>query len=289
MPRTTDGRLLTADRPAMNRSVSRCFFRSIALRLEWHFVSISHYGIRVRRRTVSYGYDTSFDQRMAIDAAASERLAFIRRTYLHVAGAVVAFAVLLAVLVSFVPPQVMQSLFFHGRFGWLIVLGAFMAVTFLAGRMAQSDMPVGAQYAGLGLYVVAEAAIFWPLVWICTTMPQFSGILPQAVILTLALAGGLTMSVFITKKDFSFMGPALWTLGWVALAVIFAGIIFGFNLGLWFSLAMIALMSGFILYETSRVMYHYNTNQHVAAALAIFASLATLLWYVIRALMAARR
>jgi hypothetical protein len=225
---------------------------------------------------------------MAIDAAASERLAFIRRTYLHVAGAVVAFAVLLAALVNFVPPSVMESIFFRSRFSWLIVIAAFMAATWFANRMAQADMPVGMQYLGIGMYVVAEALIFWPLIWICTTMPQFAGILQQAVILTLALAGGLTMSVFVTKKDFSFMGPVLCTLSWVVLAVIIAGIFFGFGLGLWFSLAVIALMCGFILYETSQVMYHYHTNQHVGAALAIFASLATLFWYVIRALMASR-
>lgn len=237
----------------------------------------------------SYDYSRSFDQRMAIDAAASERLAFIRRTYLHVGGAIVAFAILLAALVNIVPPETMKAIFFQGRISWLIVIGAYMAVSYLANRMAQADMSVGVQYLGIGLYVVAEAVLFWPIIWFCTTMPQFSGILPQAVILTLALAGGLTMSVFVTKKDFSFMGPALCTLGWVAFAVILAGIFFGFGLGLWFSLAMIALMCGFILYETSMVLHHYRTNQHVAAALVIFSSLATLFWYVIRALMAARR
>ena len=58
-----------------------------------------------------YEYEASFEQRMAIDAAASERLAFIRRTYLHVAGAIVAFAALLAVLVSFVPQETMAKIF----------------------------------------------------------------------------------------------------------------------------------------------------------------------------------
>ena len=55
-----------------------------------------------------------------------------------------------------------------------------------------------------------------------------------------------------------------------------------------FIVAMIALMCGFILYETSNVLHHYHTSQHVAAALAIFASLATLFWYVIRLLMSLR-
>jgi FtsH-binding integral membrane protein len=48
---------------------------------------------------------------------------------------------------------------------------------------------------------------------------------------------------------------------------------------------MIGLMSGYILYDTSNVMHHYRTDQHVAASLALFASVATLFWYVIRLLM----
>lgn len=233
-------------------------------------------------------YDMSFDQRMAIDAAQSERVAFIRRTYLHVAGAIVAFAVILAALVNFAPAELMRNVFLTSRWSWLIVIGVFMAVTWIAHRIAESDMPVGMQYLGLGLYALAEAVIFWPIIWYVTLNPKYDGLLGQAVILTLALAGGLTMSVFITKKDFSFLRPALCVLSWVAFAAIIASIIFGFDFGLIGSLAMIALMCGFILWETSNVLHHYRTNQHVAAALAIFASLATLFWWVLRALMASR-
>ena len=43
--------------------------------------------------------------------------------------------------------------------------------------------------------------------------------------------------------------------------------------------------AGYILYDTSNVLHHYRTDQHVAASLALFASLATLFWYMIRLLM----
>ncbi|HMO37399.1 MAG TPA: Bax inhibitor-1 family protein, partial [Gemmatales bacterium] len=158
----------------------------------------------------------------------------------------------------------------------------FMAITWLAQSMAHSQASVGAQYVGLGLYVVAQALIFWPLIWLVTTLPNMTGVLPQAIVLTLALAAGLTMSVFITKADFSWMRSALCVGGWVALGLILV------SLGVFFIIGMIALMCGFILYETSNVLHHYNTNQHVAASLAIFASLATLFWYVIRLLMSMR-
>lgn len=76
--------------------------------------------------------------------------------------------------------------------------------------------------------------------------------------------------------------------GWVAFGIILLSMFGFFSLGIVFIVAMIALMCGFILYETSNVLHHYNTNQHVAAALAIFASLATLFWWILRLLMAMR-
>lgn len=229
----------------------------------------------------------TFDQRMAIDAAASERLAFIRRTYLHVAGALVALAVSLAALVNFVPDEVMIRIWTSG--GPFMILLGFMGLTFLANRLAQSDTSSGAQYLGLGLTVAAYAFMLWPLVWRLTVNPQYDGVLGQAVVLTLALAGGLTTSVLVTRKDFTFLGPIAWTGSWVAFGLILAGMFFGgFHLGLWFSLGMIALMSVFILYETSLVLHRFHTNQHVAAAVAIFSSIATLFFYVARALMSSR-
>ncbi len=235
-----------------------------------------------------YEADMNWDQRVAIDAAQSERVAFIRRTYLHVGGAIVAFAILLAALLNFVPPETMQRIFFGSKWSWLIVIGGFMAITYLAQNMANSQTSVGTQYVGLGLYVLAEALLFWPMIWLVTTLPNMTGVLPQAVVLTLALAAGLTMSVFITKADFSWMRSALVVGSWVAFGIILLSIFGFFSLGIVFIVAMIALMCGFILYETSNVLHHYNTNQHVAAALAIFASLATLFWWILRLLMAMR-
>ncbi len=235
-----------------------------------------------------YEANMNWDQRVAIDAAQSERVAFIRRTYLHVGGAIVAFAILLAALLNFVPPETMQRIFFGSKWSWLIVIGGFMAITYLAQNMANSQTSVGTQYLGLGLYVMAEALLFWPMIWLVTTMPNMTGVLPQAVVLTLALAAGLTMSVFVTKADFSWMRSALVVAGWVAFGVALLSVFGFFSLGIFFSIAMIALMCGFILYETSMVLHHYHTSQHVAAALAIFSSLATLFWYVIRLLMSMR-
>jgi FtsH-binding integral membrane protein len=49
---------------------------------------------------------------------------------------------------------------------------------------------------------------------------------------------------------------------------------------------MILFASGAILYSTSKVMHEYETHQHVAAALELFAAVALLFWYVLRVVIA---
>ena len=66
---------------------------------------------------------------------------------------------------------------------------------------------------------------------------------------------------------------------------IVASALAGFSLGIVFIVAMVVLMSGYILYDTSQILHHYRTDQHVAAALALFASVAMLFWYVVQLLM----
>ena len=70
--------------------------------------------------------------------------------------------------------------------------------------------------------------------------------------------------------------------------LIVISIIAGFNLGILFSVAMVLLAAGYVLYYTSQVLAHYNPQQYVAAALALFSAVALMFWYIIRILMKLR-
>ena len=76
--------------------------------------------------------------------------------------------------------------------------------------------------------------------------------------------------------------------GFAAMGLIACSILFGFQLGNLFTVAMIVFASAYILYDTSNVMHHYRTDQHVAAALALFARWRLLFWYILRLVMASR-
>ena len=161
-----------------------------------------------------------------------------------------------------------------------------MAAGWMCRGMASSGTKL-TQYIGLTLYVVVQALIFVPLMIVALSVAG-SGLLLQAGLMTGVLFVGLTAVVFVTRKDFSFLGSILSVCVCVAIGLIVCGTVFGFSLGLWFSVAMIAVAAGAILYDTSKVLHDYNEDQYVGAALELFASVALLLWYVIRLLISLR-
>lgn len=231
---------------------------------------------------MSYSLDYPIVER----APANERVAFIQRTYGHLAGAILAFMGLETVLLNTpgIEPFILSML--GGRVSWFVVLLAFMAAGWVAQQWANSSTSRGLQYAGLGLYVVAEAIIFLPLLYLAKHFTD-AKVIPAAGLITLAVFGGLTLATFITGRDFSFLRTGLTVFSCLALAVVFGSLFLGFTLGTIFAYAMVALMCGYILYYTSNIMYHYRTDQHVAAALALFACVATLFWYILQIVMSA--
>jgi FtsH-binding integral membrane protein len=223
---------------------------------------------------------------IAIRAQESARAGFIRRTYGHLAGAVLAFVALEFAFFQILPLEAQQTVLraiFGSPVSMLILLGAFIGVGWLAQMWAMSDTSRGIQYLGLALYVVAQAIIFLPLLFIAAYFSDPS-VIPTAAIMTLAMFAGLTLTVFVTGRDYSFLGPILSIAAFLALGLIIAAILFHFTLGLVFSFAMVALASGYIIYDTSNILHHYRTDQYVAAALALFASVALLFYYILRIL-----
>lgn len=215
------------------------------------------------------------------------RAMFIRKTYAHLAGAVAGFVVLEVYLVNSPLAPAMLKLISSSQYAWLAILGAFMITGWLASSLAQSTASTGMQYLGLALYVVVEAIIFVPLIYMAAFYAG-SSVLPNAAILTGFLFVGLTAIAFTTKKDFSFLGGVL-TVGFlIALGLIVCSVIFGFQLGLIFSVVMVGLAAAAILYDTSNVIHRFSTDQYVAASLQLFASVALLFWYVLRIMIALR-
>jgi len=211
---------------------------------------------------------------------ASDRQHFIAKTYSHLAMALTAFVGLEALLLQWAPTRVLAQTMTSGRWGWLIVLGIFMFVSNLAHRWALSTTSLRTQYAGLALYVVAQAIIFLPLLLFAGTYHEH--VIVTAGLTTLGLFIALSAIVHLTKFNASGFGGILTAISLGAFALIILSIVFGFSLGILFTVAMITLACAYIVYDTSNVIHRYNTNQYVAASLSLFASVALLLWYVVQ-------
>ncbi len=212
------------------------------------------------------------------------RARFITRTYTHLFISILAFAAIeiglfQAGLAEGIAGALMGT-------NWLLVLGAFMVVGWGASRFAHSTRSQGLQYVGLGAYILAEAIIFVPLLYIAQAYAP--GAIESAALVTLLGFSGLTAIAFYTKKDFSFLsGLIKW--GFVmAMVAIVAGIVFGFQLGTFFSVAMVGLAGASILRDTSSVMLHFPEDRYVGAALQLFASVALMFWYVLQIFLSSR-
>jgi uncharacterized protein len=219
-----------------------------------------------------------------IQLSQDARTAFLRRTYAHLLGAVLGFVALEYVLfASGLALPIARGML---SVPWLLIIGAFMLAGWMARSVAASAASPAAQYLALGGYVVAQAIIFLPMLVIAALrMPD---VLPAAALTTIVAFGALTGLVFVTRQDFSFLRATLMWGGIVAIALMVAGALFGLDLGVWFSIAMVAFAGAAILYDTSNVLHHYPANRHVGAALELFASVALLFWYILRLFMSRR-
>jgi FtsH-binding integral membrane protein len=224
---------------------------------------------------------------IAIDAPADARLTFIRKTYTHLAAAIYALVALEFVYFQILPLDEWVPNLFSFRFGWLLLFGAYFVVSNIADSWARSDASVGKQYTGLFTYTFAFSVILCPLLWIANLYTtniggmEFSPIVVAAVA-TLAVFSVLTATVFLTRTDFSFLGPILGIASVILMAVVALAMFGWLNLGTGAFLVFVAFAAGAILYDTSNILHHYRTDQYVSAALRLFASVGLLFWYVLQ-------
>ena len=213
-----------------------------------------------------------------------EQATFYRKTYTHVALGVLVF-ILMETILFRIEPLVNLMLSLQG-YSWLILLGGFMAVTYVAQNMAYKNSSKSMQYGGFLLYIFAQALIFIPILYTAMFYAGGTQMVMQAAIITLAMFVGLTAVVMQTKTDFSILKTGLTVGFFIAMGLIVAGTFFGgFELGLWFSVGMVILASGSILYSTHQIKNEFGTDQYVPAALSLFASLMLLFWYILRIFM----
>ncbi len=213
-------------------------------------------------------------------ASVEARSQFIWKCYAHVVGAILAFAAIEAYLIqSGIAERIAQPMMQN----WLLVLGAFMLASWGASHVAHRIESKQMQYAAFGFFVVVEALIFAPLLYIAYTYQP--GVIDSAAGTTILGCIGLIAVAMITRKDFSFLRGILMWAFILAMVGIVSSLLFGFQLGTWFSVGMIGFAGAAVLYDTSNIMHHYPEERYVAASMALFASIALMFWYILQLFM----
>jgi FtsH-binding integral membrane protein len=228
-------------------------------------------------------YDQMYQATPVSALDADVRGSFITKTYLHLFGAIGLFTVIEVMLFKSGFAEAFTRLVMGLPMSWLLVMGGFVGASWLATRVAFTSRSLGSQYAALGGFIVVEAIVFAPLLFMANQMAE--GLIGSAAGITMIGFGILTGIVFYTRKDFSFLRSVVIWGGMAAMGFIVVAVVFGLPVGAWFAVAMIALAGAAILYDTSNILHHYPEDRYVGAALQLFASVAMMFYYVVSLLM----
>jgi hypothetical protein len=229
------------------------------------------------------------DKGFAISAALDSRMAFVRRTYAHLLGELAGVA---AVVFIALRTPALESIATTMLTKPLIYVVAIFGVSLLTRRMLAGQKSMAIQYAAAGIWVFFLGLLVTPFAMWAQIKTGSYAIMGEGAILTGCVFTGITAYVFFTKKDFSFLGGALWMIGWIAFGLgmilaIFGG--FGNQLALLYSCGMVLLMGGWVLYDTSKVLHHRHVGEHVAASVDLLVDFVYMFIYIVSILLRSRR
>jgi modulator of FtsH protease len=155
----------------------------------------------------------------------------------------------------------------------------------LVGAIVCRGVP-GLNVAMLYGFTFTSGLFFGPFVAAVSNVPQLNGIIGQALMMTSTIFVGLTGYVFITRKDFSFLGGflmvSLLVLIGVGIAAIFFPQLRGNTMGLLISAAGAFIFGLYILYDTSEIIHRYPPDMATMAVLDLFLDFANLFIYLVR-------
>jgi len=151
----------------------------------------------------------------------------------------------------------------------LSIGGAFLLMWFVLPRTANSASGLGVVFAITGLMGFGLG----PIISMYLGLPNGSQIVGTAFGGTAAIFLGLSGYALVSRRDFSFMGGFLFTGMIVVLLAALANIFLAIPaVSLAISAAIIFIMSGFILYDTSRMVNGGETN-YLHATVGLYLSI----------------
>lgn len=203
----------------------------------------------------------------AANATVEARMAFLRKVYSLLTLSLLTAAAGAYVGRLFVSPGLMLVLFI-----------AEIALIFFA--MAVRRKP-GLNLVALFAFTTVSGLTLGPVMLVYN-----AAVIQEALVLTVLIFGGLTFYVVASKKDFSFLGGFLITGLIVVLVGSLLNAFFFQSPAGEFIIAAggVLLFSGFILYDTSNILRHYDVEDYTSATLALYLDILNLFLFLLRLL-----
>ncbi|PSJ18695.1 Bax inhibitor-1/YccA family protein [Nitrosomonas supralitoralis] len=146
------------------------------------------------------------------------------------------------------------------------VIGAMVIAMFVLPRFANSPAGIGIVFLITGLLGFGLG----PMLTMYASLPNGGNIITLSLAGTGAIFMGLSAYVLTTRKDFSFLGGFLMVGFLLVLLAALANIFLQIPaMSLMISAVVIMIMSGFILYDTSRIIHGGETN-YVLATIGLY-------------------
>ena len=195
---------------------------------------------------------------------AERKSALVTRVYTKLTLSVLALALIEALVFALVGAEAVVAFTAQnvklagGLLLLLCIVGPMVGNAILARNPTRGKM-----YALLGYYVLLESAILLPLLAIAAVYFGTT-IIWQAC--------GLTAAMFVALSSGEEYDK-----------------LFGFELGTWFTVALIFFACGYILYDTSNMLLYSQDDDDILCTISLFTSLMTLFFYILRLLMEVNR
>jgi len=170
---------------------------------------------------------------------------------------------------------------------WLFGIGTLVCVLVLSFTRAVSGLNL------VLLYVLSllEGLFFGPLLnYIIHGFKFGPQIVGEAFAITAIVMAGIGSYVWITNKDFGYLGRMLF---WALLGVIVVGLIALFwhaifampQVYLLYELVIVAIFVGFMLYDFSNIKHRYGPNDYVTATVALYLDFLNMFWAILQILL----
>ena len=213
---------------------------------------------------------------------ANSRLAFLRRVYGWMFAGIVSTVFGAGIAV--------KSGFAESMLSWGALSRILFVVAWIGGAYGVQALRHTRTWnvVAFAAYAAFTGVVISTLILLAMMMAKANGehaslYLLQAGGLTLLAFGGISAYAFFTKRDFSFLRGFLMVGSLVLLGAILIGLfVQSTALQIAISAAGVLLFSGFVLFDTQKVLRTYPDGEHVAGAMTLFLDFVMLFVYILR-------